>query len=503
MAEICEEIQSAIDIAEVIGERVRLRRSSRGYSGLCPFHEERIPSFHVYTDTQSYYCFGCHESGNVFTYVMKTESVSFPEAVKILANRAGIAMPEKGERSGYELLEVTAKFYADNLASSASARSYLERHKLSASDVSLFGLGYANTSWDLLVRYLRRRKVSDRQMRELGLALPGRYGMYDKFRGRLIFPIKDISGRVKSFGGRLIDGQGAEYINSSEGKHLYLLDRARSAIREKKRIILVNGYMDAIRLHKSGFRESVAALGTSAEQARMLSRLSDVCYVCDIERAYELEKHGLNVYVIKLDKTPDEYLREHDPEEFEDTLKKARPLIEEQIYTCGRSELFARLSEHETYEVLWYKRQLSEVTGLPPSEVEKCILLKRKPSEAEKVEVEADYEAGLCALLFQNAEYKQKTAEVLKLLRDPIAVAILTGKYVSGDPEIQSFLERGEKYCTRIKDDDKWERTCEKIRERNRLERIAEIKMRMQKSQATAEELSELIRLKGESRCES
>ena len=503
MAEICEEIQSAIDIADVIGERVRLRRSSRGYSGLCPFHEERTPSFHVYTDTQSYYCFGCHESGNVFTYVMKTESVSFPEAVKILANRAGIAMPEKGERSSYELLDETAKFYAENLASSASARSYLERHKLSASDVSLFGLGYANTSWDLLVRYLRRRKVSDRQMRELGLALPGRYGMYDKFRGRLIFPIKDISGRVKCFAGRLIDGQGAEYINSSEGKHLYLLDRARSAIREKKRIILVNGYMDAIRLHKSGFRESVAALGTSAEQARMLSRLSDTCYVCGLEKAYELEKQGLNVYVIKLPKSPDEYLREHDPEEFEDALKKARPLIEEQIYTCGRSELFAKLFEHETYEVLWYKRQLSEVTCLPPSQVEECILSKRKPSEAEKAEVETDYEAGLCALLFQKAEYKQKTAEVLKLLRDPIAVAILTGKPVSGDPEIQSFLKRGENYCARMKDADKWERTCEKLRERKRLERIAEIKTRMQKSQATAEELSELMRLKGESKCES
>ena len=264
---------------------------------------------------------------------------------------------------------------------------------------------------------------------------------------------------------------------------------------------MVNGYMDAIRLHKSGFRESVAALGTSAEQARMLSRLSDTCYVCGLEKAYALQKQGLNVYVIKLPKTPDDYLREHDPEEFEEALKKARPLIEEQIYTCGRSELFARLSEHETYEVLWYKRQLSEVTGLPPSQVEECILSKRKPLEAVKVEAEDDYEAGLCALMFHKAEYMQKKAEVLKLLKDPIALAFLTGKPVSGDPEIQSMLKRGEEYCKRIKDTDKWERTCEKLRERNRRDRIAEIKKRMQKSEATCEELSELMRLKGESKC--
>ena len=166
MPEIYDQIRDSVDIADVIGERVRLRPASQGYSGLCPFHEERTPSFHVYTDTQSYYCFGCHEAGNVFTYVMKTESVSFPEAVKILAYRAGITLPEyerkSGKRSAYEILDMTAKFYADSLAGSAGARAYLKRRKLDESDKSRFSLGYAYASWDSLVRYLREQKVPDK-----------------------------------------------------------------------------------------------------------------------------------------------------------------------------------------------------------------------------------------------------------------------------------------------------------------------------------------------------
>ena len=535
MAGICEELLAAVDIADVIGERVRLRPARRGYSGLCPFHEDREPSFHVYTDTQSYYCFGCHESGNVITYMMKTENVSFPEALKILAYRAGITLPEQksGKRSAYELLDLTARFYAESLKSSPEVSEYLDKLKLDASDVCRFSLGYAHPSCDLLVSYLHGQKVADKEMEELGLAQSGMYGMYDKFRGRLIIPVKDVAGRVIGFGGRLIEGQGAKYISEiySSCRQLYLLDRARSAIHDKKRTILASGYMDAIRLHKSGFTESVSMLGSTltAEQLVVLSKLSEICYVCEGHEAilrsmYELQKGGINVYVINLpgQKTPEEYLTEHDPAEFEEAVRKARPLIERHIYTWrGTNQgLLKSLCELEDEEVLWYKRQISEVTGLPPSKVEASMWSKRMLREERKPPVKKCddvLEAGLCALLLHSAECReQMTAEdVQKYFKDETAqntaLSILTEKAESlmelwstlGETNKLELIARGEKYCTCIREPsaaDKWKKMYMQLLERNKRERLGEIKSKMEKSQATAEELAEYLRLKGASR---
>ena len=553
MAEIYEEIIAAIDIADVIGERVKLRPARRGYSGLCPFHEDSDPSFHVYEDTQSYYCFGCHEAGNIFTYVMKTENVRFPEALRMLAERAGIELPEKrqGGRSAYEILGLAAKFYADTLARSSGAQAYLERRKLDRSDMLMFSLGFAYSSWDALVRYLREEKVPDKQMLDLGLALTGKQGLYDKFRGRVIFPIKDVVGRVIGFGGRSIDGNGAKYINSSESeiyrkrKNLYLLDRAKSAIHAKKRSILVEGYMDAIRLHKNGYTESVASLGTSLteEQAVILSRLADRCYICydsdtagqkaTLRSMYALQKQGLDVYVINLpdSKDPDEYLSEHSAEEFEEAVRKARPLIEQHIALCrpklsekstrksAMRELFVSLKELEEHEVLEYRRQISEATGIAPSLIEERIMTKRglpdKKSEQPERKETTSMEAGLCTLLQKNREYRQKltTKEVLKLIKDETvqraAFAILTENVdilmerwtTLGDTKMLGVFELGEEYCSRMKGLDergKWEKTYGMLRARYVSERIEEIESRMQRSEATAEDFSELVKLKGE-----
>ena len=415
-SEIIEQIRDALDIADIIGERVKLRRSSRGYHGLCPFHAEKTPSFHVYTDTQTYYCFGCHEAGNIFTYLMKTDNLSFPEAMKVLADRAGIPLPKHeypGERSAYDILDLAAKFYAENLSN--APRAYLERRKLDDADIRRFSLGYAPNAWDALVRYLRSLKISDKQAQELGLVQSGRHGLYDKFRGRVMFPIRDIAGRVIAFGGRLIDGDGAKYLNSSESviyhkrKNLYLLDRARKAIRERKRSILVEGYMDAIRLHKCGYTETVASLGTSLtqEQAETLSRFADRCYICyDADTAgqnatrqsmFTLQKHGLDVYVVSLPegKDPDEFLATNPPESFEAALKKARPLVEYYVDAMrsavsdpltrksAMKELFTTLSELEAYEVLAHKTHISEATGIPPSKIEEWFMSQRKPTMPE------------------------------------------------------------------------------------------------------------------------
>lgn len=553
--EILEQIRDALDIAEIIGERVKLRPSSRGYMGLCPFHEERTPSFHVYTDTQSYYCFGCHEAGNIFTFLMKADNITFPEAVKILADRAGIKLPKyenPGEHTAYEILELTAKFYADNLTSNNAARAYIERRKLDEADISRFSLGYAPNSWDALVKFLRKLKVSDKQMQDLGLAQEGKYGLYDKFRGRIIFPIRDIAGRVIAFGGRLIDGEGAKYLNSSESqiyskrKNLYLLDKARKSIREKKRSILVEGYMDAIRLHKCGFTEAVASLGTSltAEQAETLSRFADRCYICyDNDKAgqnamlssmFVLQKYGLDVYVVNISgsKDPDEFLAEHSPADFEDALTKARPLIIQYIEAFKPSladtltrksamkELFMTLSELAVHEVLQHKLFLSEATGIPPSKIEEWFLSRHKqplPEEThEPVEVkgvEHPSEAALCSLMYRHAECRisLKTEDALNLLRNPTARNTALSLFTEnvdglnilwaelGETDMLAVIARGDEICARMKGlstGEKFRSIYYALRERYTARRIRELTSKLQKSEATSEELSELMRLK-------
>ena len=284
-----ELISSSTDIAELISEDVKLKPSSRGYVGLCPFHNEKTPSFHVYTDTQSYYCFGCHKGGNIFTYIMTRENVNFPEALQILADRAGIKLPnERGERKhNHDILKLAEEFFINKLKSPSgnAPKAYIMKRGLTESDINTFGLGYAPESWDALSVYLRKHGLTDKMIVSSGLAVQSeRGGIYDRFRGRIIFPIHSITGRTIAFGGRIITGEGAKYINSPESDtyrkrdNLYLMDIARNAIREKRRSILCEGYMDAIRLHKSGFHEAVASLGTSltSQQAEMLSRYADV-----------------------------------------------------------------------------------------------------------------------------------------------------------------------------------------------------------------------------------
>ena len=215
------QIREALDIADLIGEKVKLRRTSRGYMGLCPFHQEDTPSFHVYTDTQSYYCFGCHESGDIFTYIMKSEALSFPDAVKFLAERAGIKLsPYHSHASDIsEVLDSAEEFFINTLSGSSgdAAKAYMSRRNISPENLAKYSLGYSPNSWDALTLYLKGKGFSDKAILDSGLAVSGKYGLYDRFRGRIIFPIHDITGKIIAFGGRLLDGEGAKYINSPEG----------------------------------------------------------------------------------------------------------------------------------------------------------------------------------------------------------------------------------------------------------------------------------------------
>ena len=391
-------------------------------------------------------------------------------------------------------------------------------------------------------------------MLDLGLALEGKHGLYDKFRGRVIFPIKDITERVIAFGGRLIDGDGSKYINSPDSaiyhkrKNLYLLDKAKTAIRERKRSILVEGYMDAIRLHKSGFREAVASLGTSltAEQAEMLSRYADRCYICyDSDKAgqsamlrsmFVLQKHGLDVYVISLtgSKDPDEFLIKHSLADFEEAITKARPLVLQLIEALRPSladsltrksamrELFESLLELEVHEVLQYKMHISEATGVPPSKIEEWFISKHKHPLPEETPVAVDTkgvehpcEAALCSLLFHHAECRISISsdEVLRFMSNStalnIALALLRENtddmkllWTSmGDTESMAVLARGDEICARMKGlsiAEMFRSICYTLRYRDTACRIRELTAKLRQSQATSEELLELQKLKNE-----
>ncbi len=552
--EIIEQIRDAIDISEIIGDRVKLKRSSRGYEGLCPFHAEKTPSFHVYTDTKTYYCFGCHEAGNIFTFLMKADNLGFLDAVEILAERAGIEIPkykrQDGEKNSHEILELVAKFYSENLSNATAARAYMERRKLDTNDIARFSLGYSPNSWNTLVKYLKNIGISEQKLLNLGLALQGKNGLYDKFRGRIIFPIKDISGRTIAFGGRLIDGEGAKYINSSESeiyskrRSLYLLDVAKKAIREKKRSILVEGYMDAIRLHKCGFVETVASCGTSLtpEQAGTLSRFADRCYICyDSDTAgqnatlrgmYILAENGLEVYVVDIPegKDPDEFLSVNPPEKFEDAIQNSKPLILKHLEmlapaiknsTTRRTalkEFFENLARLSVDEVVRYKTKISEITLYPPSKIEEWIISKHKslPVEEAKIcpqNIEQPLEAGLCALLFHNPECVANVnpEEIPKIIQNPTACATALALLMespaslekiwlsTGETEKLALLARGDEFCARMKGmtlAEKWRNTYWILKQRHITRRVKEITAKMQKSQATTQELLELRELR-------
>ena len=468
--DVINQIKDSLDIADIIGEKVKLRRTSRGFMGLCPFHSEDTPSFHVYTDTQTYYCFGCHASGNIFSYVMNSENLEFADALKLLADRAGIKLGKYHRESTdiHSVLDLAAKFFAGNLTadSGIAARSYMSRRKLDTSDIGRYSLGYSLNSWDSLTKFLRSKKIPDKAILDSGLALQNSRGLYDRFRGRLMFPIRDITGKVIAFGGRLIDGEGAKYINSPEGpiyskrRNLYLLDTARNAIREKGRSILVEGYMDALRLHKCGFTEAVASLGTSLteEQAKMLSRYSGVCYICyDADTAgqnaavkgmYILAEHGLNVQVVEIPdgKDPDEFLCNNPPEKFEALLSSGKPLIVKHIEflrpaldndstrRAALDELFEHLRKLNIDDVMNCMGSICDITRLPYDVVKRSLLTehtKRAPAilpqpqkltQTQPKQYDA-LDAEMCALLrrSQGCRLSFSADEAKSLLKTELA----------------------------------------------------------------------------------
>lgn len=281
-----ELIRERLPIADVIGEVVSLKPAGRGrLKGLCPFHSEKTPSFHVLVDRGFFYCFGCQAKGDVFDFVMRTQALSFPDALRLLGARAGVEVTPPTEASGKrrDLLDVNKlalAFFRSQLG--PRARDYLTARGLTDETIDAFEVGYAPDSWDALLRHMLAKGVREDDLVTLGLVVENERGRrYDRFRDRVVFPIKDALGRVVGFSGRVLGDGTPKYLNSPESEVfrkselLYGLDRARATIRETGEVIVVEGYTDVMALHQAGMTNAVAALGATltAEQADALERL--------------------------------------------------------------------------------------------------------------------------------------------------------------------------------------------------------------------------------------
>lgn len=353
--ELVEEIRARNDIVDVVSGYVRLQKKGGNYWACCPFHNENTPSFSVSGNKQMYHCFGCGVSGNVYTFVMKYENYSFPEAVKLLADRAGVKLPEaeyseeqkRRANRRARLLEVNreaAKFFYHQLRSPRGAIGiqYLKKRELSDETMQRFGLGYAGKNGAELVQYLRQRGFEDELIKESGLAsFSEKYGLVSQFWNRVMYPIQDVNGKVIGFGGRVMGDGEPKYLNSPETpvfdkrRNLYGLNYARTA--RSGNIILCEGYMDVIAMHQAGFTQAVASLGTAftAEQANLLRRYADsvlLAYDSDgagVKAALRavgiLREAGLNGKVINMQpyKDPDEFMKALGREAFRERIDRA------------------------------------------------------------------------------------------------------------------------------------------------------------------------------------
>ena len=353
--EIIEEVRSKNDIVDVISGYVKLKKQGSSYFGLCPFHSEKSPSFSVSRDKQMYYCFGCGAGGNVFTFIMEYENYSFVEALKFLAQRAGVELPqeeyskEAKERADtrsalLEMNKLAAKYYYAQLKTEGGrqAREYLQNRQLSQETITAFGLGYSSKYSDDLFRYLKMKGYSEEMIIKAGLVnVDEKHGVYDKFWNRVIFPIMDVNNRVIGFGGRVMGDGSPKYLNSKEttlfdkSRNLYGLNFARSS--RKKEIILCEGYMDVISMHQAGFTNAVAALGTAftSGHGTLLKRYTEnVILSFDSDEAGQrailraipiLKEAGLTVRVLNLKpyKDPDEFIKGLGREALEERISHA------------------------------------------------------------------------------------------------------------------------------------------------------------------------------------
>ena len=419
-----DEVVARNPIEEVVGQTVQLKRSGSNLFGLCPFHGEKTASFSVAPDKGIYYCFGCHKGGGVINFVMELEGLSYGDAVRSLAQRAGLEVPEdeqyqsryKQQERLWALHKDAARFFHSQLYSSlgTEALAYAQKRGMPQKILTAFGIGYAPDSWDSLVRAMKQKGYTEQELKDSGLVTVSQKNgnLFDRFRDRLMFPIIDVRGNIIGFGGRILnnDPNAAKYLNSPETlifnkrKNLFALNLAKKS--KLGYIILVEGYMDAISLHQYGFDCAVASLGTALTEdgATLLSRYTEqVVLIYDGDNAGQrataraipiLERAGLQVKVLQMQdaKDPDEYLKKFGADKFRLLLEGCANRVEYQL-----SAIEKKYDLRQDDQRVQYLQECAQLVSSLPSAVQREVYVHRVAEtakispEAMKLEVDKAY----------------------------------------------------------------------------------------------------------------
>ena len=418
-----QELRYRCDIEQIVSRYVNLRKNGHTCKGLCPFHNEKSPSFTVYSENQNFYCFGCGAGGDVITFIRKIENLDYIDSVKYLAQQAGLEIPEEQADKNTSIIRErvlavnreTARFFYNCLQSDVGKEGleYLHNRGLTDATINHFGIGFAPNSWDSLVKHLSKLGYSQQEMKIAAVAVQGKTEhIYDQFRNRIMFPIIDVRGNVIAFGGRVMDNSNPKYLNSgatpvfSKSATLFALNLAKN--NNEGSLILAEGYMDVVSMHQAGFTSAVATLGTAItpEQARIMSRYAkEVIIAYDSDQAGQaatnkaialLTDVGLLVKVLKIDdaKDPDEYIKKYGAERFKLMLQKSGGHIEYKIAKI-RTKYNLEISEQK---VEFIKEAISILAGLDSNierevyagklslevEISKDVLLLESKTLAEK-----------------------------------------------------------------------------------------------------------------------
>ena len=467
--ETIEEVRQANDIVDVISQYVHLKRSGRNFFGLCPFHNEKSPSFSVSPDKQIFHCFGCGVGGNIFTFLTKIEGITFIEAVQNLAKRANIQLPtiegnlqdlerEKLKQKVYKVNEFVAKYYHENLYKNTSkiAQEYVKKRKLNNETLQSYQIGFSGT-FNELYKELIKQGFEEKEILETGLVNKNNNGTFiDRYRNRLMFPICDIRGKVIAFGGRVLDDSKPKYINSpenvvySKGRHLYGLNVAKKG--DISRLLIVEGYMDVISLHQRGITNVVAALGTALTQSQgwllrknsqqvILSFDSDGAGQTAIVRSLEiLQNMGCDMRVLQMDgaKDPDEYIIKYGSARFQNIMDKALSLVEYKVKLLRNN-----LNLENINDKIKFLNEIAKIIAKIDNTMEKELYIEKIANTyniskdaiyAEVNKITYSNTSGIKILekakpvqKRENLEQKEKVSEEIKKREDTILSILLIG----------------------------------------------------------------------------
>ena len=485
--DIVEEIKSRCNIVDVIGRVVSLKKAGSTYKGLCPFHNEKTPSFVVYETTQTYKCFGCNEGGDVISFVQKYNRLDFKEAVEMLCREYGIDVDfsRGSSQKSSEFFEINRKaaiyFFRALREKSNPAYTYMKGRGISAETLNTFGIGYADDDWTSLVDYMKTQDVSPEKLVEVGLASKKNDRYYDKFRGRVIFPIQNTAGKVIGFGGRILGDGNPKYLNSSDspafkkGNNLYALNITKEYVHREDSIILVEGYMDVISLYQAGVRNVSASLGTALteNQAKLIRRYtSDVILSYDADNAGQTAAlRGLDilygqdcrakVLVVNDGKDPDEFIKAKGRSAYMELAEKALPYGD-----------FKLLKAREKYDLTDENQKVDYLRDAV------VILRGMKPIEADMYIGRLSAETGISETAIRhefensgdrNQEYSSRgsmaatdsAGEMSEVEQNLIKLMLLDSRYVNIPEDISSDVFRNSEGSTiynRIKSIDSGER---------------------------------------------